>query len=241
MYNMTQNTLPAPYELNQVSQPQMSQPMQAQPFARGGSTGHKGLIAAHVSPHELTIMDHLQGGAKLGKGGVRTYSHLEELIKNPHILHNVHKHAHHNRKHHAHGGAATMGHLRAGGRNGDTEIAMIGPHTHHLFNQLAGHATRNPNDGHPEYFDISGALGGLWNSVKGAAPGIMSGIGSAAQSAMPAMKNIAQAALPALMPMAQQALSNMGAAGQVGASMLPAAAQAALGPTPPNMKPMYKN
>lgn len=243
MYNMTQNTLPAPYELNQGSQPQISQPMQAQSFARGGSASRsKGLEPAHVNRHELAMMDHAQGGAKIDRNGVRSYAPLEALIKNPHIVHNIHKHYHHNRKHHAQGGySPAMEQLREGGRNGDNELAMIGPHTHHLFNQLAGHATRNPNDGHPEYFDLSGAMSGLFNSVKGAAPGIMSGMGNMFNSAMPAMKNIAQAALPALMPMAQQALSNMGSAGQVGASMLPAAAQAALGPTPQNMNPMYQN
>lgn len=231
----SQNSLPAPYELNTP---------QIQSYARGGSTSrHKGLEAAHVSPHELTIMDHLQGGAKVDKDGVRSYGPLESLIKNPHIVHSIHKHHHNNRRHHAQGGySPSMEHLREGGRNGDTELALIGPHTHHLFNQLAGHATRNPNTGHPEYFDISGALSGLWNTVKGAAPSILSGISGAAQKAMPAIQQVAQAAAPALIPMAQQFLGDKGGAlGQMAGQMLPGMADKFLGPQPQNVNPMYQN
>lgn len=232
--NPTSNalTVPAPYEISQ--NPTNTYPAQA--YARGGSTKkHKGLIAAHVNPQELNIMDHLQGHQEHGPGGVRIYSHLEEILKNPHLSHAVHKHAHHNkRQHHASGGDIER--LKTGGRYGDTEIAMIGPHTHHLFNQLAGHATRNPNTGHPEYYDITGALSGLWNTFKGVAAPAMSSIAS---NVMPAVKNIAQAAAPALIPMAQQALGNQGLGGQIAGAMLPAVAQQALGPAPQEMNPYY--
>lgn len=239
MYNMTQNTmpqnLPAPYELNTP---------QVQSYSRGGSTArHKGLEAAHVSPHELSIMDHLQGGAKIDKDGVRSYGPLEALIKNPHIVHSIHRHHHHNRKHHAYGGyTPSMEHLREGGRNGDTELAMIGPHTHHLFNQLAGHATRNPITGHPEYFDIGGALSGLWDTVKGFGAPIMNAIGGMFGSAPEAIKQVAQSAAPALIPMAQQYLGDKGGAlGQMAGQMLPGMADKFLGPQSQNMNPMYQN
>ncbi|HXB10819.1 MAG TPA: hypothetical protein VNZ45_02450 [Bacteroidia bacterium] len=237
---MTQNKLPAPYELDQ-SQSSMPMAQQAQPYARGGRTSrHKGLIEAHVSPHELTIMDHLQGGMKPGPGGIRSYPGLEELLKNPHLSHTIHRHAHAHR--HANGGmTGRMEHLREGGRNGDTELALIGPHTHHFFNQLAGHATRNPNTGHPEYFDIGGALSGLWNTVKGIGAPIMDTIGGLFNSAKPALTQIAQNAAPTLLPMAQQALGDkFGAAGQMAGNMLGQGAQQFLGQPSGEQNPYYQ-
>ena len=226
MYNMTQDRVPAPYELNQPQVPMASAP---QSFAKGGRTGrhHKGMTVAHMNPHELHILDHLQGGPKFGHEGIREYSHLEELLKNPHIVESVHRHAHHHRQHHAHGGLTPgMEHLREGGRFGDSELALIGPHTHHLFNQMAGHATRNPHTGHPEYFSLGGALSGLWNTVKGVAP-----MASKALSWLaPHAKSVAQAAAPALLPMATQALGNrFGDMGKQAGNMLSQGIQSKLG------------
>ncbi len=189
MYDMTQNRLPAPYELNQPQmQPQQPPQLQPQSFAKGGSTRHKGMTTVHMNPHELHVLDHLQGQPEYGHGGERKYSHLEELLKNPHIVENV---RHHARQHHAEGGLTPgMEHLREGGRHGDSELAMIGPHTRHLFNELAGHPTPNPNTGHPEYFSISNALSGIWKSVKNNAG------------------DFARAAAPSLLPMAASALGN---------------------------------
>lgn len=214
MYAMN-NRMPAPYELNQQQQ-FMGQP---QALARGGRARNRSrMVLAHMNPNELNILDHLQGNSSRDhKTGIRTYSHLEELLKNPHLVRNVHHHA---RAHHSNGGSAEMEHLRAGGRHGDSELALIGDHTHHLFNQLAGHTTRNPNTGHPEYFSIGGALNGLWNTVKGVG-----------QAIIPGLKGVAQAAAPALMPMAQQALGDrFGAAGQMAGNMLGAGANHFLGP-----------
>jgi hypothetical protein len=242
-----------------------------QSFARGGraSKHHKGLTKVHMSPHELTILDHLQGGPEYGHEGIKAYSHLEELLKNPHIVQNVHKHAHAHRQHHAHGGLTpAMEHLREGGRFGDSELAMIGPHTHHLFNQLAGHATRNPHTGHPEYFSLGGALSGLWNTVKGigapildvvkgvASPvlnmlGIGGGGGGGGESApaptqspppsySDAFRGIAQAAAPTFLPMAQEALGNrFGDMGRMAGNMLSQRAQSALGEPSGQMNPYY--
>lgn len=163
MYHLN-SQLPAPYEL-QNQPPQM---------ARGGHAKSKKMVVAHFNPKELHAMDHLQGNQeRCPKSGLRCYSHLEELIKNPHIAEKIHHHA---RRHHAEGGSTygtpELEHLAQGGQHGDSELALIGPHTHHLFNQLAGHATNNPHTGHPEYWSLGGALGGLWNGIKGAAPGL---------------------------------------------------------------------
>lgn len=193
MYHLNES-LPAPYELNQA-QPQ------PQAFARGGSaksSKKSKMILAHFNPTELHVLDHLQGHQeKCGKTGLRSYSHLEELLKNPHIVNSVH---HHVRQHHAEGGstygAHELEHLAHEGRNGDTEMALIGPHTHHVFNSLAGHPTINPYSGHPEYFSLKGVLGGLWNGIKG----VGSKIGGIAKSAFqsPAVQGLAQAGIGAL-------------------------------------------
>jgi hypothetical protein len=175
MYHLN-SSLPAPYELNN-SMPQI------QSFARGGRAKHKKVIA-HFSPQELHVMDHLQGHQeRCPKTGLRSYSHLEEILKNPHILGTVHKHTHEHRQRHARGGE--IEHLRRGGRNGDTELALIGPHTHHLLHQLAGGSTTNPHTGHPEFWSLGSVLGGLGSALKGAASTVGKGISSAAKAAAP--------------------------------------------------------
>ena len=167
-------------------------------YAHGGKVKKAHLTLAHVSPHELHIMDHLQGGTERhNHSGVRSFTHLEELLKNPHIRETVHMHAHH----HKHGGETehgheSMEHMRHMGRHGDTEVALIGPHTHHLFNTMAGHSTRNPHDGHPEYFSIGNALGGLWDTVKGGAGqawnAVKNNAGAVGRAALPALHGVAQ-------------------------------------------------
>jgi len=254
MYNMTQNRLPAPYELNQPQVPMASAP---QSFAKGGRPGrhHKGMTAAHMSPKELHILDHLQGGPKFGHEGIREYSHLEELLKNPHIVQSVHRHAHHHRQRHAHGGLTpSMEHLRQGGRFGDSELALIGPHTHHLFNQLAGHVTRNPNTGHPEYFSLGGALSGLWDVIKPIAAPIMDVIKPIAAPIMnmisggggsggaggggSAISDTLKAAAPGLLNMGQQFLGDkFGDMGRTAGGMLSQGIQSRLGSPSENANP----
>jgi hypothetical protein len=178
-------------------------------YAHGGRVRKKSLTLAHMSPSELHVLDHLQGGTERhNKSGVRSYSHLEELLNNPHIRANVHHHA---REHHAMGGDAGMSpaevhHMAHYGRGGDTEMALIGPHTHHLFNAMAGYSTRNPHDGHPEYFNLKGTLGGLWNSIKGAG----STIGQGLQYIAPHAKELGKAALPYLGQIGEAALPTLG-------------------------------
>lgn len=173
MYNMTQQRLPAPYELNTPNTAVYNPPTYA--FAKGGrARKSKHMTKVHMNPHELNILDHLQGGPEYGHEGIKMYSHLEELLKNPHIIKNVHRHVHYNRQRRAHGGLTpSMERLREGGRYGDNELAMIGPHTHHLFNQLAGYRTRNPNTGHPEYFGLKDAFNGIWDVIKPVAGPLM--------------------------------------------------------------------
>lgn len=163
MYHLN-TSIPAPYEMNNS----MNSSPQLPAMAKGGSAKHKKVLA-HFNPKELQVMDHLQGHVeRCPKTGLKSYSHLEELFKNPHIIGNVHKHNNANREHHAMGG--NIDHLAAGGRNGDTEMALIGPNTQHLFHQIAGRSTTNPNTGHPEFWSlggITGALGGAASTMAG--------------------------------------------------------------------------
>lgn len=264
MYDMTQNRIPAPYELNQQSA--MPSTSNALAYARGGRAAkHKGMTTVHMNPHEIRILDHLQGMTEHGPGGVKTFPHLEEIFKNRHIVESIHRHGHNHRAHHAYGGyTPAMQRLSQGGRNGDTELAMIGPRTEHLFNSLAGHPTRNPNTGHPEYFSIGPALSGMWNTFKGPASNFLksgasslgnlassaaSGIGRAASAAAPHIKNaasaaapyaqqIAQAAAPTLLSMGTEALGNkFGNMGQMAGNVMSQGVQSALGELPEDANP----
>lgn len=196
-------------------------------LARGGHRKeHRTMIKAHFSPRELDVMDVIQGSQKRhSKDGIRSYPHLEEILKNPHIRSHIHRHV----TAHAHGGQVhpDMKHLyhvdAEHGRHGDTEVAYIGPHTRHLLDMWAGHQTHNPIDHAPEYFSlgnvfsgIGNALGGvgstLWNGIKS----VGSGIYNAGKGLLGAAAPMVQQALPALGQMAGSALgSRFGGAGEM--------------------------
>lgn len=192
---------------------------QAQAYAHGGRIKRGKMVIAHMNPHELSILDHLQGKIeKCPRSGMRSYTHLEEILKNPHLLASVHHHARehhakhghhgHHAEHHAFGGNvgghhdyhnAHLNHLAEGGLHGDSELALIGPHTKHVFDQLASGSTHNPHTGHPQYWSLGGALGGLWNTIKGGVSKIAPTVAAAGKallpSVMPAIQNFAQSKL----------------------------------------------
>jgi hypothetical protein len=152
-----------------------------------GSGSHPqtdGLIAAHFNPRELDYLDHVQGHTlKIGPDQRRSYKPLEGPLANPHIMSNLHVHT---REHLANGGAALPMHKAeaADGRNGDSELAYIGPHLRGILDVYAGHKTRNPYDGHPEYFSLSGLLGGLGSAI-GGIPLIGGALSSVAKNVLP--------------------------------------------------------
>lgn len=145
-------------------------------YAHGGevrrSSPHTAgkMIPVHISKQELAVLDHLQGVKKIDKKtGMRAYPVLEDLVKHPHLRETIH---HHYKDHLATGGnvdahhAKNLQQLAQDGRYGDTEMALIGPHTHHLFDYMAGGKTQNPKDGFPEYWSLGGTLKSIWNTVK---------------------------------------------------------------------------
>lgn len=189
---LSNNSAPqgAPQAQPQMQQQQAPQPMTAgapaaNGYAHGGHIKRGKMVMAHMNKHELDTLDHLQGKSeRCPRSGMRSYTHLEELLKNPHILSNVH---HHVRQHHASGGMAQQPQQMAShGIHGDNEMALIGPHTHQVFNQLSrmqGYKEGdlvNPTDGRPQYWSLGGILGGIGNAIKGGASRAWEGIKSAA-------------------------------------------------------------
>lgn len=215
---------------------QMNPSMSVMPnaFAKGGHLKRGKLIMAHFNPQELSVLDHLQGKREeCPRSGMRSYSHLEELLKNPHILSALH---HHTARHHAHGGHAQAfaegGHVQGhygsdslnrmahNGEHGDEELALIGPHTYGVLSRLAAPGTlRNHIDGRPQFWSLKGVLGGLWDTVK-----------SGAQAAAPYIGSIGKAVLPYASSALQQAAgARFGPLGQAAAAGLSGLADKGLG------------
>lgn len=208
-------------------------------YAHGGHTRRGKMIMAHMNPHELNVLDHLQGKTeKCPRSGMRSYSHLEELLKNPHILSSVHQHARNHKM--AMGGHMNGGHMNGGGdprvnalasqgRMGDSEMALIGPHTHNLFNYLAGGHTKNPSTGYPEYWSIGDALGGLWNGIKGVGSSLWNGVKSVASPVANVLGSVGKAVLPGVMPAIEGAATDaLGPLGGMASGLLGNAASSGL-------------
>lgn len=194
MYHLN-SSLPAPYELNNSVNSNAMPSTELPAMAKGGRAKHKKVLA-HFNRKELHVMDHLQGHTeRCPKTGLRSYTHLEELLKNPHIVGTIHRHAHEHRQHHSMGGNIEK--LSEGGRHGDTEMALIGPHTNHIFHQLAGRSTINPNTGHPEFWSLSGALGGLGSALRGGLNRLKPLAGSAANAIGQGARKLGSSALNA--------------------------------------------
>ena len=175
---------------NSPMQPQYNMP---QSYAHGGRTKRGKMVMAHMNSKELDVLDHIQGKQeRCPRSNMRSYSHLEELLKNPHILHKIHQHV----QHHSHGGHAYAhgGEVHGGqasaadGVHGDNELAMIGPHTHQVFDHLArmqGHAAGdlvNPHDGRPQYWSLRDTLGGVWNGIRGGIGSVGDALSSGART-----------------------------------------------------------
>lgn len=228
MYSLNPNSMsspPATYGAPQQPQPAMGQqpsspyPSMTMPnaYAHGGRIKRGRMVTAHFNPRELDVLDHLQGKKEEDpRSGMRSYSHLEELLKNPHIRAGVHHHTH---RHRAMGGGMDPHALASHGVHGDSEIAMIGPHTHQILSSLAEPGTiRNHQDGRPQYWSLGSTLGGLWNTIKGAA----GSVADAASPYMDTLKGAARTAAPyvgafgkAVLPGVQHALAGA-ATGQFG-------------------------
>ena len=165
------------------------------PMARGGRT--RNMRAIHASPSELDYLDMIQGKKVISedkespmhmKKYRRMYPGIESLLKNPHIKAAIFEKV---VEHHARGGEVGALHpaSAANGRFGDTEVALVGPHTLRFLNSITPHPSVNPHDGHPEFFSLQGMLGGLGDTIMG-------GARRAWDTASPYIGAIGRAALP---------------------------------------------
>lgn len=147
---------------------------------------------AHMSGEELDILDALQGTSVrlAGNQNVRFYHGMEQVLQNPSAVKAILSAA---RRHYSTGGevgsaAISMNEVeafRSRGRNGDNNIAVIGPRLRVLLDTMAGHkGTINPSTGCPEYF----SLGGMFNSIG-------SGLSSLGNTAWNGVKSLAQPAM----------------------------------------------
>lgn len=209
-------------------------------YAPGGRIKRGKMILAHFNPHELNALDHWQGKRETcPRTGMRSYAHLEELLKNPHILNNVvsavQQHAATGGSmaapHEAHGGRlhdyhnAKLNHMADQGVHGDTEIALIGPHTRNVFDHLvkmthphlAG--LNNPHTGHPHYGFLDSIIGGIGsvlspivNTVRkipligNIVGGLADSLGGAVQKHAPAMASAAGSLAQKYLPQIGQQL-----------------------------------
>jgi len=118
-------------------------------------------VLAHMSPQELRELEEIQGGEQYGKYGLKHLGGVGELVNNPHMLQAGVE------GHYAHGGevAEDLQRMRQDGRYGDTRLALVPRKLSKIFNKLLGGVSRNPRDGHPEYFGLGGFIKGLAKKV----------------------------------------------------------------------------
>ncbi len=149
-------------------------------YARGGKIKRGKMIVAHFNPHELNELDHLQGKKETcPHTGMRSYAHLEEILKNPHIFRNLmnnvqagtikrtpsnHDQKTSEQRPHDYKNAE-LNEMADKGVHGDSELALIGPHTRHTFDSIiemnGKSPSHNPESGHPHYWELNGFTSGL--------------------------------------------------------------------------------
>lgn len=167
-------------------------------YARGGRTGGNDshFDWAHFNKNELPTLDDLQGGATFIPGTkIRNYKRLEKsLSSNPQFRQGVDSHL----QHLARGGQIHSireqgDNIRRSGRHGDTEAAIIGPHTRAMLNHYLGGGSINPHTGKCEYWGLSDMLSGL------------KGLGDNVYNGMKSVGNFMAPMEPILKPLANAA------------------------------------
>lgn len=148
---------------------------------------------AHFNPKELDVLNKAQGGpVKLGKR-LHDLSGFERIISDPKIEKLLMKEY----EHHAKGGRIgdmlrQADDMRKHGRNGDSEMAMIGPNTKRVFNKILHGGSQNPTTKAPEYFNLGGMVKGIGHTIsKG-----VSSVGKAVAPVAQGLSGFASNALP---------------------------------------------
>lgn len=157
----------------------------------------------HFNPKELEDVAEVQGGHHFLDGtDIHSLEPLEKILKNKSVM----KAILNQHEAHARGGKVGEMHenierMRQAGRNGDTKVALIGPHTQKVLAHLMGGGpTLNPHTRAPEFF----GFGDIFKSVKSVA------------------KPFVQAALPVAQGYLAQRFPGIG---EIGGQMLGSVAQ----------------
>ena len=166
---------------------------------------------AHFNPRELDELDDMQGGrTNMDKTKTRRYDHLEKMMGDPKVERIIIKEY----EKHAKGGRIgdllrEADHMRAKGRNGDTDIAYVGPNTRRVLNKLMGGGSVNPMTGKSEYYNLSKMMGGIGKTigrgVKGAG-NMLGGMAKTGEHMLGGVANAGEHMLGGAMNMAGKAL-----------------------------------
>lgn len=181
------------------------------PYAHGGHATrrrkHPRMMLVHLNRDELRHLESAQGGRDEDTHtGVPSLKRLGSLLENPHVLELIKRSMHESREHHAHGGhvgfhepdySPKYEKIAGLGQHGDTELALITPHTAHVLDSMIGGPSINPHDGRRQYF-LGSLINGFKNLVAPIGKAIAPAIGGLFGGAKSAVSNMAQQAMPAL-------------------------------------------
>lgn len=122
---------------------------------------------AHFSAHELRLLDEAQGGRVHNSAGIPTYDHLWMNYLNHTPVKEMLKE--HSREEYNKGGVALdiIRRIKSNGIHGDREIGIVPHGMSHLLDDLIGGRNPNPEDGYPQYYELSNKLKPLLDMIKG--------------------------------------------------------------------------
>lgn len=138
---------------------------------------------AHFNPKEVEVLDETQGGRRnMPNTDIRLMDVLEHLLSDK----NNEKMLMKQYERHAKGGSIgeilrEADRMRSRGRNGDSEVAFIGPNTKRIFNKLMHGGSVNPSTNKAEYFNLGGMIGGIGKTLSRGLSGMgktLGGVGS---------------------------------------------------------------
>lgn len=154
-------------------------------FARGGSVhpndddDHEETVLAHFSPHELHLLDDMQGESDFDDDGVRNYFTLGKEFRHPEIHKILEQAEHHREDELADGGQPKLSKhfesMREKGHYGDTELARIPLSFAKLLDHMIGGPNINEETGHRQYYlgnGIMDSLGSMLGNLRQYVPNL---------------------------------------------------------------------
>jgi hypothetical protein len=139
-----------------------------------------GFQLVHINKDEGSVLDDLQGGrSNLPNSNIRHYAGLEDH------MHEIAPQMKQMYEAHARGGSikgfyADIEEARKRGRNGDTEMVLLGPKARHCFNAMLNGGSVNPYTGCNEYWGFKKLWKGIKRGVRGVVKGAVNTVGKVA-------------------------------------------------------------